>query len=190
VRRDVARQQNGFSARRQNRPRWCAWGDCVGEVAPSGSDGLLARSGWSRFWLNRLFPVVNLGASPDLNRAAAARPAMEAIWAPAGLLPINGVRWEQTGPDRGADHCAVRNRAGCHRSDPCRHRQCCRAHHDALDGRQSGENIRLAAVRRHRACRGDLRRFHHPDDGQDRESLRDGGYHPFFQAEITRARYR
>jgi hypothetical protein len=25
---------------------------------------------------------------------------MEAIWAPAGLLPINGVRWEQTGPDR------------------------------------------------------------------------------------------
>lgn len=65
----------------------------------SGSDALVAGAGWTRFWINGLVPVVNLGASPDLNRSAATRSAIEAIWAPASLLPGNGVRWAQTGPD-------------------------------------------------------------------------------------------
>lgn len=65
----------------------------------SGSDALVRDVGWTRFWINGLVPVVNVTASPDLNRSALARPAMEAIWAPASLLPANGVTWEQTGPD-------------------------------------------------------------------------------------------
>lgn len=65
----------------------------------SGSDALVQGAGWTRFWINGLVPVVNVPASPDLNRSALTRSAMEAIWAPASLLPANGVIWEQTGSD-------------------------------------------------------------------------------------------
>jgi hypothetical protein len=65
----------------------------------SGSDALVQGAGWTQFWINGLLPVVNLQASADLNRSAFTRSAMEAIWAPASLLPANGVTWEQTGPN-------------------------------------------------------------------------------------------
>ncbi len=70
-----------------------------GGMSISGSDALVQGSGWTRFWINGLIPVVNLQASPDLNRSARARAAMESVWAPASLLPANGVAWEQTGPN-------------------------------------------------------------------------------------------
>src|SRR5690606_17272884 len=35
----------------------------------------------------------------DLNRSAMTRAAMEAVWAPASLLPANGATWEQIGPN-------------------------------------------------------------------------------------------
>jgi hypothetical protein len=65
----------------------------------SGSDALVDGVGWTRFWIAGLVPVVNSQTSPDLVRSALARPAVESIWAPASLLPDNGVAWEQSGPD-------------------------------------------------------------------------------------------
>lgn len=65
----------------------------------SGSDGLANGIGWTRFWINGLMPVVNQQTSPDVLRSASTRAAMEAVWAPATLLPGNGVAWEQIGPD-------------------------------------------------------------------------------------------
>jgi len=65
----------------------------------SGSDALVEGRAWTRFWINRVVPVVNVQTSPNLVRSALSRSAMEAIWAPASLLPENGVAWEQTGPN-------------------------------------------------------------------------------------------
>jgi hypothetical protein len=65
----------------------------------SGSDALVHGEAWTRFWINGLVPVVNQQTSPDLVRSALARSAMEAVWAPASLLPGNGASWTQTGPD-------------------------------------------------------------------------------------------
>lgn len=65
----------------------------------SGSDGLHNGHGWTRFWMFASLPLVQQAATENLNRAAAARPAIEAIWAPATLLPVNGAVWVQTGPD-------------------------------------------------------------------------------------------
>ncbi len=70
-----------------------------GRLHISGSDGLVQGNGWTRFWILGLVPVVNQAASSDLNRSALTRAAMEAVWAPASLLPANGVKWEQIGPD-------------------------------------------------------------------------------------------
>lgn len=71
----------------------------AGPLSISGSDGLLDGEGWTRFWMFKTIPLVQGAGGPDLNRGAAARPALEAIWAPASLLPQNGARWEQTGQD-------------------------------------------------------------------------------------------
>lgn len=71
----------------------------LGVMTISGSDAIVQGAGWTRFWINGLIPVVNLQNSPDLNRSALSRAAMEAMWAPASLLPANGVTWEQIGPD-------------------------------------------------------------------------------------------
>lgn len=65
----------------------------------SGSDALVAGEAWTRFWMNGVLPVANVKGTPDLVRSALSRSAMEAIWAPASLLPENGVEWQQTGPD-------------------------------------------------------------------------------------------
>jgi hypothetical protein len=70
-----------------------------GLIEITGSDALVHGEGWTRFWINRLVPVVNQQTSPDLVRSALTRSAMEAVWAPASLLPAYGVGWNQTGPD-------------------------------------------------------------------------------------------
>jgi hypothetical protein len=66
----------------------------------SGSDALVAGSAWTRFWLHSLIPVANTKSSPDLLRSAVFRSTMEGVWVPASLLPQNGVVWEQAGPDK------------------------------------------------------------------------------------------
>lgn len=70
-----------------------------GPIRISGSDGLHNGHGWTRFWMFASLPLVQLAATENLDRAAAARPAIEAIWAPATLLPVNGAVWVQTGDD-------------------------------------------------------------------------------------------
>jgi len=70
-----------------------------GPMRITGSDGLVAGAPWTRFWLMGLLPVANERASPDMQRSAVFRSAMEGIWVPASLLPQNGVTWEQAGPD-------------------------------------------------------------------------------------------
>ena len=62
-----------------------------------GSDGLHQGNGWTRFWMYGVVPLVQAADTPDLNRAALVRPAIESIWAPAALHPALGARWEQTG---------------------------------------------------------------------------------------------
>jgi hypothetical protein len=54
---------------------------------------------WTSFWLHGLVPLARIGGTPDHARAAATRVMMEAIWAPATLLPQFGAEWIQTGPD-------------------------------------------------------------------------------------------
>lgn len=71
-----------------------------GPMTITGSDALADGRAWTRFWINGLVPVANVGSSPDLVRSASFRAATEGIWVPASLLPQNGVKWEQTGKDR------------------------------------------------------------------------------------------
>lgn len=61
-------------------------------------DGARAES-WTKFWLHGLIPLARIGGTEDHARAAATRVMMEAIWAPATLLPQFGAEWVQTGPD-------------------------------------------------------------------------------------------
>lgn len=65
----------------------------------TGSDGFFDGHGWTRFWMFSVLPLVQAAGTEDIDRSAAARPALEAIWAPASLLPANGAVWQQTGPD-------------------------------------------------------------------------------------------
>ena len=71
-----------------------------GPMVISGSDGLVGGDAWTRFWMWGTIPVARSSPSPDLVRSAQFRSAAEALWAPASLLPQNGVRWQQVGPDR------------------------------------------------------------------------------------------
>jgi hypothetical protein len=70
-----------------------------GPMVIRGADMLHRGQASMRFWLWRAIPLADAGPSPDLNRSAAARPALEAIWAPASLLPAAGAAWVQAGPD-------------------------------------------------------------------------------------------
>ena len=70
----------------------------------AGSDGYHAPMGgkvdsWTRFWLHGVIPLARIGGNPDHASAAATRVMMEAVWAPASLLPQFGASWTQTGPD-------------------------------------------------------------------------------------------
>ena len=71
-----------------------------GAMHISGSDALVSGSAWTRFWLFGIIPIANVRSSPDLVRSATFRSTMEGVWVPASLLPRNGVVWEQAGPDR------------------------------------------------------------------------------------------
>ncbi len=68
-----------------------------------GSDGYHRADGreesWTKFWLHGLIPLARMGGTQDHARAAAARVMLEAVWAPASLLPQFGAEWVQTGPD-------------------------------------------------------------------------------------------
>jgi hypothetical protein len=66
-----------------------------GAMIITGSDGLADGRAWTRFWLNGLVPVANVGTSPDVLRSATFRAATEGVWIPATLLPQTGARWEQ-----------------------------------------------------------------------------------------------
>lgn len=68
-----------------------------GVVQITGSDGLLDGKAWTRFWINGLVPVVNGQSTPDLVRSAQFRSAVESIWAPAALLPRDGITWHAKG---------------------------------------------------------------------------------------------
>jgi hypothetical protein len=66
----------------------------------TGSDAYAAGEAWTRFWLMGLAPVANVNSSPDMVRSAQFRGAVEgALWLPTTLLPENGARWEQAGPN-------------------------------------------------------------------------------------------
>ncbi|WP_051631091.1 DUF6544 family protein [Afifella pfennigii] len=64
-----------------------------------GSDGYTAGRAWTRFWLWGVIPVARLAGRGDLALSAAGRAVMEAIWAPASLLPQNGACWQRAGED-------------------------------------------------------------------------------------------
>jgi hypothetical protein len=74
-----------------------------GPLWVTGSDGLARDEAWTRFWLASLLPVARVGSSIDQRRSAAARLVLEAIWAPASLLPGNGADWTA----RDAGHATV-----------------------------------------------------------------------------------
>ncbi|WP_036349405.1 DUF6544 family protein [Microvirga sp. BSC39] len=66
----------------------------------SGSDACIGDQAWTRFWLLNTVPVARTKATPDLVRSARARAVAEALWAPASLLPANGVTWEPVDGNR------------------------------------------------------------------------------------------
>jgi hypothetical protein len=71
-----------------------------GAMTITGSDALIGGEAWTSFWLLNLVPVADVRTSPDMLRSAQFRGAIEgALWLPGTLLPQNGARWEQTGPD-------------------------------------------------------------------------------------------
>ena len=66
-----------------------------GVTKVSGSDGCANGTSWVRFWLMKTVPIVRAGGTPDHARSAFGRVVAEAVfWAPAALLPNNGVSWE------------------------------------------------------------------------------------------------
>ncbi|WP_284342016.1 DUF6544 family protein [Devosia nitrariae] len=82
-------------------PRGFVWIPEMGSgmVRIWGSDGYAGDKAWTRFWVWGLIPVARLSSTGDLALSAAGRSIMEAIWAPASLLPQNGARWAAVGDD-------------------------------------------------------------------------------------------
>lgn len=61
----------------------------------SGSDGVGGGFSWTRFWLFGFLPVVREGGNDDHLKSAFGRVVAESVFfAPAALLPGEGVRWE------------------------------------------------------------------------------------------------
>lgn len=66
-----------------------------GVMRMSGSDGMVKDDSWTRFWIDWTVPLVRAGGDEHHLRSSLGRVVAEAaIWAPASLLPENGVRWE------------------------------------------------------------------------------------------------
>ncbi len=70
-----------------------------GLMRVSGSDALVGETAWTRFWLLGTVPLVRASGTADLARSAVGRAIGEALWAPAALLPANGVTWEPVDVD-------------------------------------------------------------------------------------------
>ncbi len=70
----------------------------AGPMIVSGADALHQSRASMRFWMFWAIPLVQVAATEGLDRSAAVRPALEAIWAPASLLPGNGAVWEELAP--------------------------------------------------------------------------------------------
>ena len=83
-------------------PHGFVWAPRIGSglLQISGADAFAQGHGWTSFWLGSLIPVARSRPSADFDRSAAARSILEALWAPASLLPINGVIWEPIDQDR------------------------------------------------------------------------------------------
>jgi hypothetical protein len=65
-----------------------------GVIRISGSDGIGCGQSWTRFWLLGTIPVVRAGGDPDHMRSAFGRVVAESVFfAPAALLPRDGVTW-------------------------------------------------------------------------------------------------
>ncbi len=79
-----------------------------GLMRMSGSDALVDDTAWTRFWLLGTVPLVRASGATDLARSAIGRAIGEALWAPAALLPANGVAWEAVDADRARAIFAVR----------------------------------------------------------------------------------
>jgi hypothetical protein len=78
-------------------PHGFLWSMTSGAI--SGSDGALPGKSWTRFWLWNLIPVAR-ATGPDHLRSSFGRLVADAVlWAPASLLPGNGVSWEALGED-------------------------------------------------------------------------------------------
>ncbi len=75
----------------------------TGQMRFGGSDGYHRadgrEEGWTKFWLHGLIPLARIAGTEDHARATATLVILEAVWAPASLLPQFGAEWEQTGPD-------------------------------------------------------------------------------------------
>lgn len=69
-----------------------------GAMRMSGSDAMADERSWTRFWLFWTLPVVREGKDLNHMRSSFGRVVAEAVfWAPAALLPQNGVQWEDGG---------------------------------------------------------------------------------------------
>ncbi len=83
-------------------PYGLVWAVDAGEglMRISGSDGFDGETSWVRFWLMKSIPIVRVGGTSDHARAAFGRVVAEAaFWAPATLLPSDGVSWESVSAD-------------------------------------------------------------------------------------------
>lgn len=69
-----------------------------GAMRMSGSDAMAGERSWTRFWLNWMLPLVRAGEDENHLRSSFGRMVAEAVfWAPATLLPQNGVQWDEGG---------------------------------------------------------------------------------------------
>jgi hypothetical protein len=91
-------------------PQGFVWIPRIGSglMRMSGSDALVGETAWTRFWLLGSVPLVRASGTADLARSAVGRAVGEALWAPAALLPANGVAWEPVDADRARAVLTVR----------------------------------------------------------------------------------
>jgi len=84
-------------------PHGLVWKTNVGSglMKMSGSDGYLNDQAWVYFWLMHTIPIVRVGGTHDYIRASFGRVVAEAVfWAPATLLPQQGIVWEAVDENR------------------------------------------------------------------------------------------
>jgi hypothetical protein len=66
-----------------------------GVMHVSGSDALVGGEALGSFWIAGFLPFAQLSASSDQLRSAQFRAAMDSVWAPASLLPGDGITWTE-----------------------------------------------------------------------------------------------